>query len=281
MTSHDRSGLLTIGEACRLTGFNPSALRFYESIDLLEPDWVDPVSGYRYYQPEKLYFLNFLKSMRDQGFPLQTIKPLIAKPRSDKLDAAIGKRLAAVEAKLAVLRRQRAWLLETREKLNLPSAPFPGTGDMWEHPGGWEIRYPGTVAYDFRDYAQARHWLTRHAASLDLPWLDCLICRMPLIGTDDWDDAAVEYSLPLDQVPTHSAEHIVNRPAGVCLRMQVAGPLERVAAATRRLLAQAREQGLNPASTVEWHHLLSTAHTLDPTGFLTAIILPLVRRKPD
>lgn len=44
----------SIGEMARDGGLSVSALRFYDRAGVLVPAWVDPVSGYRWYEPEPL-----------------------------------------------------------------------------------------------------------------------------------------------------------------------------------------------------------------------------------
>lgn len=44
----------SIGELARDCGLSVSALRFYDRAGVLVPAWVDPVSGYRWYEPEQL-----------------------------------------------------------------------------------------------------------------------------------------------------------------------------------------------------------------------------------
>jgi len=45
----DKKNLLSIGELSKITGVHIKALRYYDSIGILTPAFVDPSSGYRYY----------------------------------------------------------------------------------------------------------------------------------------------------------------------------------------------------------------------------------------
>ncbi len=49
MPSEHTEGLLRIGEVARLLNLSVGTLRHYEQMGLLEPAYVDPTSGYRYY----------------------------------------------------------------------------------------------------------------------------------------------------------------------------------------------------------------------------------------
>ncbi|MGI8446018.1 MAG: MerR family DNA-binding transcriptional regulator [Streptosporangiaceae bacterium] len=46
--------MLTIGEFARASRLSPKALRLYDELGLLTPARVDPVSGYRLYEPGQL-----------------------------------------------------------------------------------------------------------------------------------------------------------------------------------------------------------------------------------
>ena len=70
--------LLRIGEFARLCGVSVKALRFYAAQDLLEPDYVDADSGYRYYRIEQAKQLAVIHNLRAAGFSIKEIKALVA-----------------------------------------------------------------------------------------------------------------------------------------------------------------------------------------------------------
>jgi DNA polymerase III sliding clamp (beta) subunit (PCNA family) len=68
----------SIGEMARDSGLSVSALRFYDGAGVLVPDWVDPVSGYRWYGPEQLEESRLLDRLRRAGMPLAEIRLVLA-----------------------------------------------------------------------------------------------------------------------------------------------------------------------------------------------------------
>ncbi|GAA1989194.1 MerR family transcriptional regulator [Kitasatospora viridis] len=68
---------LTIGAFARACGLSPKALRLYDELDLLRPDRVDPLSGYRYYRPEQLERARLVAHLRRIGVPLARIRHLV------------------------------------------------------------------------------------------------------------------------------------------------------------------------------------------------------------
>ncbi|MFF0016938.1 MerR family transcriptional regulator [Streptomyces sp. NPDC005374] len=68
----------SIGETARDSGLGVSALRFYDRAGVLVPAWVDPVSGYRWYEQEQLEEARLLARLRRAGMPLADIRLVLA-----------------------------------------------------------------------------------------------------------------------------------------------------------------------------------------------------------
>ncbi|MEU2622938.1 MerR family transcriptional regulator [Streptomyces sp. NPDC007157] len=68
----------SIGEMARDSGLGVSALRFYDRAGVLVPAWVDPVSGYRWYEPEQVEEARLLAWLRRAGMPLADIRLVLA-----------------------------------------------------------------------------------------------------------------------------------------------------------------------------------------------------------
>lgn len=68
----------SIGETARDSGLGVSALRFYDRAGVLVPAWVDPVSGYRWYEPGQVEEARLLRRLRRAGMPLADIRLVLA-----------------------------------------------------------------------------------------------------------------------------------------------------------------------------------------------------------
>ena len=66
--------MLTIGEFARAARLSPKALRLYDELGLLTPARVDPVSGYRFYEPGQLERARLVAWLRRLGMPLARIR---------------------------------------------------------------------------------------------------------------------------------------------------------------------------------------------------------------
>ncbi|MDD6036737.1 MAG: MerR family transcriptional regulator [Lachnospiraceae bacterium] len=75
----EKSGeaLLKIGEVAAFFNISVKAVRIYEKKGIIEPVWVDPESGYRYYTADQLHQLSALLELKALGFSLDEIKDVM------------------------------------------------------------------------------------------------------------------------------------------------------------------------------------------------------------
>ncbi|MGW1338664.1 MerR family DNA-binding transcriptional regulator [Streptomyces rubiginosohelvolus] len=103
--------LVTIGEFARLSRLSAKALRRYDELGLLRPALVDPVNGYRYYDPVQVEGARLVAWLRRIGMPLNRIGRVVA---LDAGAAAVEIRAywARVEAETAARRDLAMYLVD-------------------------------------------------------------------------------------------------------------------------------------------------------------------------
>ena len=69
--------MLKIGEFSRLAHVTVKTLRHYARVGLLKPVWIDRFTGYRYYSLQQLSRLNRIIALKDLGFTLEQIRPML------------------------------------------------------------------------------------------------------------------------------------------------------------------------------------------------------------
>ena len=80
-----KNKLLTIGELSKRTGCSIKALRYYDSIGLLKPVYVDPNSNYRYYNFEQTRIVELIQICVYLSIPLKEVKDFVFKD-DNKID---------------------------------------------------------------------------------------------------------------------------------------------------------------------------------------------------
>lgn len=78
--------MLRIGEFSGLTGISINMLRNYDRLGLLKPEYVDKMTGYRFYSEKQLVSGNYIQVLKSLGFSLSEITEII---KADKLDERI------------------------------------------------------------------------------------------------------------------------------------------------------------------------------------------------
>ncbi|WP_448203027.1 MerR family transcriptional regulator [Azospirillum sp. sgz302134] len=102
---------LSIGALAKATGTKPETIRFYEQIGIL-PQPARTAGNYRMYGPDHLRRLTFVRRARELGFPLDTVRAMLAladqpdRPCGE-VDAMVVEQLHEVERKIADLQRLR------------------------------------------------------------------------------------------------------------------------------------------------------------------------------
>lgn len=105
MPSERTEGLLRIGEVARLLNLSVGTLRHYEQMGLLEPAYVDPASGYRYYGSRQLSTLNTIGNLRVLDLPLAQIREFVTTRDMDLMQRQLTKQQELIEHKRRELER--------------------------------------------------------------------------------------------------------------------------------------------------------------------------------
>jgi DNA-binding transcriptional MerR regulator len=99
----DRSNLLPIGQFSQATGLSVTALRHYDASGVLVPTFVDPVSGYRYFQRDQVRTAQSIRALRQLDIPVEEVRRLLGGGK-EELVSAVQAHLRAAERRLEVQR---------------------------------------------------------------------------------------------------------------------------------------------------------------------------------
>jgi DNA-binding transcriptional MerR regulator len=115
----EKDNLLSIGEMSKITGAGIKSLRYYESINILKPAFIDPYSGYRYYTFNQTYLVNIIMFCIELDIPLKELTKF-----NDADDILDFRKLLHhgknnVEKKLKSLNKGLNLINELEQKMNL------------------------------------------------------------------------------------------------------------------------------------------------------------------
>ncbi len=106
---HNQSDLLKIGDFSQLSQVTIKTLRHYDSIGLLQPAYIDPSNGYRYYSIDQLPQIHRIMALKGIGLSLGQIASLVGEDLpSDQIRGMLRLRQSEIEEKVQTARRQMA-----------------------------------------------------------------------------------------------------------------------------------------------------------------------------
>ena len=89
--------IFKIGEFSELTQVSIRMLRYYDETGLLKPDLVDKCNGYRLYSPQQIQSLNRIIFLRNSGFNVLEMLPILDKWDDNYVSTQLREKLKTVE----------------------------------------------------------------------------------------------------------------------------------------------------------------------------------------
>lgn len=170
--------LLGIGQMAQRSGLTISALRFYAGASVLEPDEVDPHTGYRRYRPAQVRQARLIAQLRRIGMPLPDIRRAVAAADDvAEVSRLVEEHLRRLEAGLTDARRVLSTvpsLLADPEEPVTTAVPLP-----YLHSGKVRDLYdagPGRLLVVTSDRISAFD----HVLPTEIPDKGALLCQLSL-----------------------------------------------------------------------------------------------------
>jgi DNA-binding transcriptional MerR regulator len=116
-----KDGLFTIGEFSEITGVGIHSLRYYDELGVLKPEYVDPVSNYRYYGFRQLSRIPAINLCKDAGISLSNFDSYISGGNID-YSRLIEESRRSLEHRISVIRNKQQELDQTETILSVESA---------------------------------------------------------------------------------------------------------------------------------------------------------------
>lgn len=233
--------MYSIGEFSRMSGLTIKTLRFYAEEGLLPPAYVDPDTGYRFYDDSRVERARIIAQLREWEVPLAVIAEMLAGPEDDAdVLGHLVRHQAEIEARLQ--RYQDIALVLKRIITSEREAQAMATSDFQVQEKGLSpLRIAGVRMqgrYDECGTAFARIGRT----------LGRFICGKPMLLHYDTEykesDADFEACMPVREA-AQAAEGISihELPGGRCVSLLHQGPYDQLGRSYERILRYIHERG--------------------------------------
>jgi DNA-binding transcriptional MerR regulator/effector-binding domain-containing protein len=265
--------MFSIGEFSKLSGLTVKTLRFYHEEGLLVPAYVDPDTGYRYYQEGQIETARVIAYLRNLEFTINDIRALLAR----ESDAGL----------LDLLERQRSQIKEQIKRLHQTVRSL----DQFI----WEERQGQTMADLLEDVTEKQLDAVLVAGiRMQGRYSDCgkgfarlgrsfgrLICGKPLLLHYDneyrEDDADFEACLPIRQSKTVAGASVRELPAVHCVTLVHKGPYDQMGRSYAKVLKWIKERNYNVVLPTREVYLKGPGMIFrgNPRNYVTEIRIPV------
>ena len=106
-----------IGEISKLCNLPVKTLRYYDSVGLLAPDYVDRFTGYRYYSANKLSDCNRIIALKELGFSLDEIRKHLSATSTEDIGGLMDSKQKELKDALEKTELQLRRLYEIRKMI--------------------------------------------------------------------------------------------------------------------------------------------------------------------
>lgn len=91
--------LLKIGQMAKMYGISMGTLRYYEKEGLIQPEYIDAHTGYRYYGVKQMEILNTIRYLRQLDMPMDQIKTFVLHRNVDTIEKQLREQKALIAKK--------------------------------------------------------------------------------------------------------------------------------------------------------------------------------------
>lgn len=268
--------LFQIGDMAKLFHISVSSLRYYESLGLLQPEYVDPSSGYRYYSVHQFEVLNTIRYLRELDMPLPQIADFLKNRDIDRIEEKLRQQKAEVERKRLELQRierridnnlRRIRDAQNSELDVIKCIRIPALHIVWMDTA-LKISSPLDMEMPIRELEQSQSetvlFLGKVGVGISAENLEA--------GNFGQYDGVF---LILDKEDRFNGKTVL-LPETQCISVRFRGSHTEAAEQYRRLMDHIREHGMKPSGFSREITMIDYGITNDREKFVTEISIPVV-----
>lgn len=272
--SLDKENLFSIGEVARMVDLSVGTLRHYETLGLVQPEYVDPDTGYRYYSVRQFEPLNTVRYLRMLDMPLPAIGDFLKNRDVGNIEQKLLRQKAEIEKKrreleiierkidnrLSMLADAKSVPLDVIEEKTLPPCRLVWVEKPLELDDALNMELP------IRGLDGSRR-----DTAVFLGKVGVGISKENLLeGKYDKYDCIF---LILDE--DEAGDGVREKPETKCVTLRYCGSHREAAAQYRKLAGYMRSHGLYPSDFSREVTMIDYGITSDPEQFVTQISIPV------
>jgi len=261
-----RKSLMSIKEFSEMSGLEQSTLRYWDDIGLFRPARRDEFNSYRYYAPDQILLVNFIKVLSSLNIPLKVIAQISENRTPEAILALMEQQESILDISLNRLHEAYTTIHTLRDVIKQGiTAPEPGTfavealdemrivlGPQGDPPEGNDF---------YRSFARYCRWAKENRINLNNPIGGCYESPERFLQTP---------AVPsrFFSVDPHAHE---KRPAGKYLVGYSRGHYGEMNGASQDMIDYAHEHNLELKGPVYVLYLLGEISVREPSEYLAQI----------
>lgn len=279
MSSYYSKNYYSIGELARYQNISKQTLIYYDRIGLFKPAYVDPDTGYRYYSPKQIDYLDTILVMKKIGFSLEEIGGHMRHYNLENSSQILQKQLRVIDDRIRELQlirnRVQHRCVSMEEALKYRINPIvvekaPRRFILWH-----EVERP----YSLEEISIATKKCFADAEEQRLPifFQTGVIVPASHIEQERYTEATVAF-LPVEY--NTKVENLMELPQGTSVGIYHFGTYESIGRSYRRLIEYCEKEGLKRISDSYEFCINDYITSGDETEYITKIMFYIQEESP-
>lgn len=247
MSSFYTNNYYSIGELARYQNVSKQTLIYYDRIGLFRPAYVDPNTGYRYYSPKQIDYLDTILIMKKIGFSLEEIKDHMKNYNLENSSLILKKQLHVIDEQIRELRLIRSRVqhrcVSMEEALKYRSNPIV----VESAPHQFVLWHKVEAPYSLEEVSIATKKCFTDAKKERLPifFQSGVVVPTERIERGVFTEASIAF-IPIEY--NTKAKNIMELPAGPSVSIYHFGTYASIDRSYRKLIAYCQKEGLKRIS---------------------------------
>ena len=265
--------MLGIGEFSKVTGLTVKTLRFYHDEGLLPPSFVDPQTGYRYYDQAKVETARAIAFLRGLEFSVGEIKEILRHEGDEAPLDVMERHKAVLQQRIRQLRKAvrslDQFISDERQGRTMATTDYQVREKALDPVLIGGVRMKGRYSDCGKGFGRLGRALGRH------------ICGKPLLLHYDTeyreDDADFEACFPVRRVSAPDGVSVRELAAARCVTLVHKGPYEQMGHSYARVFAYVKDKGYRVVMPTREVYLKGPGMIFkgNPRNYLTEIQVPV------